>query len=354
MRACEHEAECCEEPPDPGEELDVDSSIETTLANETMTKCEPTNLNSLVPKEACLKLPPTARLVWNKLDPQSKAMILSAHEHKANKLPPKPPYKDNTSSHEFTLADLHQLLDTQDNYNDVEITHEDDDEESTRLANFSQAKELTTGDVRKILSVPNEKGHDIIKRKAQVNKTEVHKPDAVIDGTTYRAANIHVTYSLSITNRIHKNSLIDRCANGGVTGDDVRIISCHPNKKVDVIGVDNHLVSAMPVATAIGVMNSTVGPIIVILHQHANMGKGNSMHSSIQMEYFKATVDDESIKAGDKQHIITNDDCMLPSSIKNGLPYVTTNRNECHDFDIDCFFRCQLLEDEPKLHDIQH
>ena len=41
------------------------------------------------------------------------------------------------------------------------------------------------------------------------------------------------------------------------------------------------------------------------------------------MEHFKATVDDKSIKVGGKQHIITNDDYVLPLSIKNGLPYLS-------------------------------
>ena len=53
------------------------------------------------------------------------------------------------------------------------------------------------------------------------------------------------------------------------------------------------------------------------------MEKGNLIHSSVQMEYFKATVNDKSIKVGGKQHIITNDNYVLPLSIKNGLPCMT-------------------------------
>ena len=56
------------------------------------------------------------------------------------------------------------------------------------------------------------------------------------------------------------------------------------------------------------------------MHQHSYMGKGQSIHSSIQMEHFKATVDDKSIMAGGKQHIITNCNYVLPLSIRNGLP----------------------------------
>ena len=52
------------------------------------------------------------------------------------------------------------------------------------------------------------------------------------------------------------------------------------------------------------------------------MGKGNSIHSSVQMEYFKATVNDKSIKVGGNQHIITNNDYVLLLLIKNSLPYM--------------------------------
>ena len=34
------------------------------------------------------------------------------------------------------------------------------------------------------------------------------------------------------------------------------------------MGIDNHSVSSIPVATAGGVVNSAAGPIIAILHQH--------------------------------------------------------------------------------------
>ena len=53
------------------------------------------------------------------------------------------------------------------------------------------------------------------------------------------------------------------------------------------------------------------------------MGKGNSIHSSVQMEYFKATVNDKSIKVGSKQYIITNNNYALLLLIKNGLSYMT-------------------------------
>lgn len=56
-----HEVEYCDETPDPGEELDIDSSAETILANRSITKFKPVNPLRCMPKEACLKLSPAAR-----------------------------------------------------------------------------------------------------------------------------------------------------------------------------------------------------------------------------------------------------------------------------------------------------
>ena len=90
-----------------------------------------------------------------------------------------------------------------------------------------------------------------------------------------------------------------------------------------MMGIDNHSVSAISVITTGWVVTSTTGSVIVILYQYAYMGKGNLTHSSVQIEHFKAAVNDKSIKVGSKQHIITNDDYVLLLSIKNSLPYMT-------------------------------
>ena len=61
MRVYEHEVEYYDEPPDPRENLNIDSSIKTILANKTITKYKPINPDSLMPKEPYLKLIPAAR-----------------------------------------------------------------------------------------------------------------------------------------------------------------------------------------------------------------------------------------------------------------------------------------------------
>ena len=58
------------------------------------------------------------------------------------------------------------------------------------------------------------------------------------------------------------------------------------------------------------------------MHQYAYFGKGKTIHSSGQMEWFKNIVDDRSIRVGGTQRIMTNDNYIIPITIKNGLPYI--------------------------------
>ena len=56
----------------------------------------------------------------------------------------------------------------------------------------------------------------------------------------YREVGKHIVYYLSKLIRSSVDSLVDRGANGGVSGNDVKVIAKHPDIIVDVQGIDNH------------------------------------------------------------------------------------------------------------------
>ena len=58
------------------------------------------------------------------------------------------------------------------------------------------------------------------------------------------------------------------------------------------------------------------------MHQYAYLGKGKIIHLSVQIEYYKNSVDDKSSKVGGKQHIVTLDGYIIPLNICNGLAYM--------------------------------
>jgi hypothetical protein len=134
-------------------------------------------------------------------------------------------------------------------------------------------------------------------------------------------SNQRIQYWASSHRQVRTGALIDRGANGGIAGDDVRIIN-RTGRQVDVQGIDNHQIVDIPIVTAGAVVKMQRGEVIIILHQYAYTGKGKTIHSSSQLEWYKQEVDNRSIKVGGKQHIKTLDGYVIPLDIKSGLPYV--------------------------------
>jgi hypothetical protein len=132
----------------------------------------------------------------------------------------------------------------------------------------------------------------------------------------------NTVYVASDHRTVRRGTLIDRGANGGIAGDDVRIIH-ESGRQVDVQGIDNHQIVDIPIVTAGAVVNTQRGEVIIIMHQYAWTKKGKTIHSSGQMEWYKHDVDDKSRRVGGKQRIQTIDGYYIPINIQSGLPYVS-------------------------------
>jgi hypothetical protein len=74
-------------------------------------------------------------------------------------------------------------------------------------------------------------------------------------------------------------SLVDRGANGGVAGNNIRVIF-KTNCTVYSCGIDNHQVTNIPIGTVGGIVNSQNSSYIIIMHHYALMGKGTLIHLS--------------------------------------------------------------------------
>jgi hypothetical protein len=152
------------------------------------------------------------------------------------------------------------------------------------------------------------------------------KPDdtelLVVNGKKYRSVNAAIRYSISAHRSSKSGALVDRGADGGIAGDDVRIIF-KTGRHVDVRGIDDHQIVDIPIVACGGVILTQRGPVIAVMHQYAYTGKGKTIHSCGQLEWYKNDVNDKSIKVpGSLQRIQTNDGYAIPINIKEGLPYV--------------------------------
>ena len=119
------------------------------------------------------------------------------------------------------------------------------------------------------------------------------------------------------------NQLVDRGANGGLAGSDMHVIY-KTHRKINISGIDNHEVTGLDVVTAATLLNTSLGKVIGIFNEYAHLGKGSSIHSSGQLEWFKTHVDEKSIKVGGTQLITTLDGYSVPLLIKDGLAYATS------------------------------
>ena len=117
--------------------------------------------------------------------------------------------------------------------------------------------------------------------------------------------------------------MVDRGANGGLVGSDMCVIH-KTHRKINIQGIDNHEVTGLDVVTAATLLNTSQGKVIGIFNEYAYLGKGSSIHSSGQLEWFKTNVDEKSVKVGGTQLITTLDGYSVPLLIKDGLAYATS------------------------------
>jgi len=123
--------------------------------------------------------------------------------------------------------------------------------------------------------------------------------------------------------RGNQRALVDRGANGGIIGDDAHVLYTHQGQEVDVTGIDNHQIDSLKVVDASAKIFTQRGDAIGTFRQHACHGKGQTIHSSGQIEWYKGdVVHDRSLKVRGAQHICTLDGYVLAIDIDNGLPYI--------------------------------
>ena len=131
----------------------------------------------------------------------------------------------------------------------------------------------------------------------------------------------NISYSVSVHESRGDGALVDRGANGGIAGANLRVIA-RTDRTVDINGLDNHQVRDLHIVTAGGVITTQRGPVVAIFHQMAHSPMGRTIISSGQMDYFKIKVDDKSIRAGGEQSLRTPDGFVMPLIFRQGLPYL--------------------------------
>ena len=129
-------------------------------------------------------------------------------------------------------------------------------------------------------------------------------------------------YHVSKHSSSHYGSLIDRGTNGGLAGSDVRILE-RTGRTVSVTGIDNHELPGLDIVTCAALLHTNHGKVVLIMHEYAYHGRGNTIHSPGQIEWFQNTCDDKSFHVGGKQVINFLDSYSTPLQCRTGLMYMS-------------------------------
>jgi hypothetical protein len=119
-----------------------------------------------------------------------------------------------------------------------------------------------------------------------------------------------------------------------VEGNDVLILEEHSFGEVDIVGVGDNMIKGVPLCTAAGLVQTTKGPVIAIMHHYGALKTGGSIHSPLQLRDHGVIIDDtpntqccfdgeyggQVIKVPSMNGESTYD---LPLSIRGGLAYFT-------------------------------
>ena len=140
--------------------------------------------------------------------------------------------------------------------------------------------------------------------------------------TPERSINDHFTYHVAQASQAKHGSLVDRGANGGLAGSDVRILY-RSSRKCTVTGIDSNELQGLDVVQCAALVHTNHGIVNLIMNEYACYGKGHTIHSSGQIEWFKNSVDDRSVQVGGKQKICTTDGYAMPLTCRGGLMYLS-------------------------------
>jgi len=260
-------------------------------------------------REQWQKLDDDAKTTWDKLDQKSKAIILGKVANEQSRQANIHAVDDPPMTQMEYMANVHdrESEDAKPEKEEVPATEEPPTMDKV-FAHMAQSdKPLHPGDLRRMMS-----------------QATPSKPPPRAAATAFVKYKANVCYRIGQTactpGTIH--SLVDRGANGGVAGSDVRVIHRHTDRSVEIEGIDNHRMLDIPLCTVGGVVSTQHGDVILIMHQYAYTGKGPTIHSAGQIEAFGNTVDDKSTVVGGKQHIVIKYDpinYVIPLGIVRGL-----------------------------------
>jgi len=246
---------------------------DVTAYNATRTS-EPTRRSYIEP-DVWARLPPEVQQILRALSPRSQQAAtrgVNAHEfHPAALAYPPEAY---AGLDELGLEVVEEPLLPSDVRPDDPCSDEHEPNPSI-LAHVTQRQRMPPGDIRRVLAANCGTAGSALKhnlkplRSSKPNEEirSVNQQTITLNGKRYVEWHVHnVMYNISASSSTRTSSLVDRGANGGMAGSDVRLLETGEHF-ADVRGIADHQVANLPISTVAGLIESHLGPVIAIMHQ---------------------------------------------------------------------------------------
>ena len=86
-------------------------------------------------------------------------------------------------------------------------------------------------------------------------------------------------------------------------------------RTVSVTGIAIHELPGLDIVTCAALFHTNHGKVVLIMHEYAYYGRGNTIHSPGQIEWFQNTCDDKSFHVGGNKLSPCLMDILLLSSV---------------------------------------
>ena len=130
----------------------------------------------------------------------------------------------------------------------------------------------STADTTKVETTPSDPLLAMVHQSIHTSDDDASDITKVLSAKRSRQIKVCKRYLFQHANHTN-NQLVDRGANGGHAGSDMRVIY-KTHRKINISGIDNHEVTGHDVVTAATLLNTSLGKVIGIFNEYAYLGKG--------------------------------------------------------------------------------
>ena len=126
----------------------------------------------------------------------------------------------------------------------------------------------STADTTKVETIPSDPLLAMVHQSIHTSEDDASDITKVLSAKRSRQIQACKRYIFQHANHTN-NQLVDRGANGGLAGSDMRVIY-KAHRKINISGIDNHEVTGLDVVTAATLLNDTILPVVSLFLLRSN------------------------------------------------------------------------------------